>query len=135
MGRIAVIAVVAVCMLLGAGPADAARKSVSGVDFAHRRGSCDVSTRRGDAVVTCDLSEDTRVRYRLRIPRDAHHFRARVDRDHRGRCGSLEFTSTRFGALRRHVVVEVKIRNYGNPLGTYKGIIREVEVRYWSALA
>ena len=36
MGRIAVIAVVAVCMLLGAGPADAARKSVSGVDFAHQ---------------------------------------------------------------------------------------------------
>jgi hypothetical protein len=31
--------------------------------------------------------------------------------------------------------VEVKIRDYGNPLGTYKGIIREVEVRYWSALA
>jgi hypothetical protein len=33
MWRIVVIAVVAVCMLLGAEPADAARKSVSGVDL------------------------------------------------------------------------------------------------------
>jgi len=35
----------------------------------------------------------------------------------------------------RHLVVEAAIRNYGNPLGSYKGIIREVEIRYWTALA
>lgn len=89
----------------------------------------------GDAVVTCGLSEGARLRYRFRIPRDAHQFRPRVDRDHRGCCGSLEFTSSRFGALRRHVVVEVRVRNYGDPLRSCKGIIREVEFRYWTALA
>ena len=103
--------------------------------LAHQRGSCDVSGRRGDAVVTCDVSEGTGLRYRFRIPRDAHHFRARVDRNHRGCCGRLVFSSSRFGTLRRHLVVEVRVRNYGSPLGHYKGIICEVEVRYWTALA
>ncbi|MGH2540220.1 MAG: hypothetical protein ACRDGK_06845 [Actinomycetota bacterium] len=130
MRRFSAVSLVAAWLFLAAIPAEAVRTSELGARFDKERGLCRVTTRDEDAVVRCDLDEYTRIRYRFRLPRDAYHLGVGVRRGSGGCCGSVDIDSTRNGADRRHLIVQVRVGNYGSLFEAFSSTLHRVDVRY-----
>ena len=130
MKKTLILSLVAAFVALAAGPAEAVFKSEQGSDFDHKRGTCHGTTTGRSASVKCLLDERTRIRYKFQLPRDARRVRVNVRSRTMGCCGELGRGRSRWGAHLRHLLVEIRTFNYGNPVGTFDGTIQRVEVRY-----
>jgi hypothetical protein len=130
MKKTLILSLVAAFIALAAGPAEAVFKSEQGSDFDHKRGTCHGTTTGRSASVKCLLDERMRIRYKFQLPRDARRVDVIVVSRTHGCCGALARGRSRWGAHLRHLLVEIRIFNYGSPLGTFGGTIRRVEVRY-----
>ena len=114
------------------GPAEAvSRHSRRGAAFTEARGTCDLRKHDGIAKVRCGLDDRKRLHYKFRVPQDAFSVRVRVDYYiHDTCCGTTKASYRRHGTHRRLVLAEVRVWNYGNPLGYYRSSIRRVTVLY-----